>query len=105
MIAQHRHQFAHWPFPCDETTGCVTTRQIMEQDFPILAVIHDREGTWQVLCETTENPADGMLVCLGCLYQRFPEIGRWAGLERGHEAVRATATAAWSVHETEYGEG
>jgi hypothetical protein len=77
----------------------------MERGFPILAVIHDREGTWQVLRETTEDPADGMLVCLGCLFQRFQEIGQCAGLKRGHEVVRSAATAAWSVRETEYGEG
>lgn len=77
----------------------------MEQGLPILAVLHDEEGTWQVLCDTTENPDDGLIVCLGCLYERFPLIGEHAGLIAGYEAVRHTQHSAWSVHKTAYDQG
>lgn len=98
----HHHVFDMWPFPCAEDTGCLTTRQIMEQGLPVLAVLHDIEGTWQVLCETTEDPDDGMIVCLGCLYERLPVIGEVAGLARGYEAVRAAVDAPWEIRPTEY---
>lgn len=98
----HNHNFETWPFECSEETGCLVTRQVMEQGFPILAILHDDEGTWQVLCETTENPDDGLIVCLGCLYTRFPLIGAYASLKPGFEAVRSSIDSPWVIRKTEY---
>ena len=98
----HNHNFENWPFECPEETGCLVTRQVMEQGFPILAILHDDSGTWQVLCETTENPDDGMIVCLGCLYAKFPLIGTHASLKPGFEAVRSSADSQWIIRKTEY---
>jgi len=100
----HKHSFEEedWPFKCSENVGCVTTRQVMEEGYPILAVLHDKEGTWQILCDTTEDPDDGMIVCLGCLFEKFPFIGEFANLEPGHEASRESEDVEWEISKTKY---
>jgi hypothetical protein len=92
----------NWPFEVAPNTGCITTRQVMELGYPVLAVLHDDDGAWQVLCDMTENPADGMLVGLDCLFERFPELAQHASLQRGYEAVRASADSPWVVRKTVY---
>lgn len=84
-----------WPFDVPSNTGCVTTRQIMEKGYPILAILHDDDGAWQVLCDTTEDPNDGMIVGLGCLYERFPILGEFSHMPPGYEAVRKSECTEW----------
>ena len=50
----------------------------MAHDLPVMAVLFDEEGDWQVLCGETQDPKDGLLVCLGCAYEKNPEIGQFA---------------------------
>jgi hypothetical protein len=102
MESMHQHTFKNWPFDCPDDVGCLTTRQVMEQGFPILAILHDKDGSWQVLCDSTEDPKDGMIVCLGCLLERFPIIEEHARLLPGYEAVRSSEHSPWPVHKTEY---
>ena len=82
--------------------GCITTVQVLEQNLPILAVLHDEEGTWQLLCETTEDPKHGKIMCLGCMFERFPFIGAFAELEPGYEAVRKSSEYEWEIRKTNY---
>jgi hypothetical protein len=74
----------------------------MDEGLPILAVLHDAEGGWAFLCETTEDSRDGRIVCLGCMIERFPFLGEFASLAEGHEAVRKSADAPWEIRETLY---
>jgi hypothetical protein len=91
-----------WPFDVPPDLGCITTRQLMREGYPVLAILHDEDGAWQVLCNTTQDPADGMLVDLGCLFERFPLMRQFAHIPRGHEAVRESADAPWRIVPTEY---
>ena len=50
---------------------------------PILEVYHDHDGDWQFLCGTTNDTADGRLICMGCVYERFPDMGTFADLAPG----------------------
>ena len=91
-----------WPYDVPPDTGCITTRQVMHEGYPVLAILHDDDGAWQVLCDTTDDPADGMLVGLECLHARFPDLRRFAHIPRGYEAVRDNAESAWRIVKSEY---
>jgi hypothetical protein len=82
----------------------ITTKQVAKDGFPILAILHDEEDEWQVLCETTQDPNDGLVYCLGCLFEKFPVIGEFAHIPRGHEAIRDSADDEWRIEKTEYDE-
>jgi hypothetical protein len=85
-----------WPFEDPVNVTAITTIKVLEEDHPILLVTHDEEdGMWQVLCGTTNDPEDGRIVCLGCLYDRDPTIGELADLPLGWRAWREAIGAPW----------
>lgn len=88
-------QLDDWPFPDPPNTIAITTRRVLREGHPILLVTHDEEGSWQVLCGTTNDPKDGLVVCLDCMYERDPSIGELADLPCGWRAWRAAADAPW----------
>ena len=92
----------NWPFNEPKNIGCITTKQIMDLGFPILAILHDVDGAWQVLCETAEDSNDGMLVGLNCLYAKFPMLEQFADMPRGYEAVRESENSEWVISESVY---
>ncbi|MCQ8884262.1 hypothetical protein NQT63_00965 [Pseudoalteromonas agarivorans] len=100
--SEHNHDIEDWPFECSQNQLAITTKYIMEQTKPVLAILHDDEGDWQVLCDTTNDPDDGMVVCLGCLYTRFPFIGQFASLPNGWEAYRSAENEDWKTSEIEW---
>jgi len=69
----------------------------MERNYPVMAVLLDDDGDWQVLCGQTNDPAEGMLVCLGCAYEKNPEIGQFSDLKPGYEAWRETIESDWVI--------
>jgi hypothetical protein len=78
-----------WPFNDPSNAVTITTRQVMEQDLPILVVTHDAEdGCWQMLCGTTNDPDDARVVGLGAVYARDPSVGQLADLPLGWRAWR-----------------
>jgi hypothetical protein len=85
-----------WPFDDPPNVTTITTRQVLEDDYPILLVTHDEDdGSWQVLCGTTNNPDDGRVVGLDCIYERDPSIGELSDLPLGWRAWRESSTSAW----------
>ena len=94
----------NWPFSVPPNTGCITTKQVMLENYPVLSILHDKDGAWQVLCSTTENADDGMLVGLGSLYEKFPFMDKFVNIPLGHEATRESESAEWEIFETHYGE-
>lgn len=60
----------------------ISTRRVVDDGFPISLVTHDDDGDWQILCGTTNEPADGSVMCLGCMFQRDRSIGQLADLPR-----------------------
>jgi hypothetical protein len=93
----HTHNFpaSEWPFPDAINATTISTRRVIEDGFPILLVTHDDDGDWQILCGTTNEPADGLVISLGCMFQRERSIGQLADLPRGWRAWRDSATASW----------
>jgi hypothetical protein len=101
-IIHAEHVVENWPFPVPPGLGCVTTRQVMEEGMPILSIRNLGGDDWLFLCNTTDNPDDGMLVCLACMYERFSFIADYALLQPGFEASREDEMSEWIVREMSY---
>ena len=67
----------------------------MDKSEPIRAIVHCEDGDWMFLCDTTQDPSDGQIVCLGCLMEAFPFIAEHAALPLGFEAVRTGEGTTW----------
>lgn len=74
----HNHSFEKedWPFKFNDDALAATTKFVMSGEQPIVEVLHWEDGDWQFMCNTTENPENGMVVCMGCLFEKFPAIDR-----------------------------
>jgi hypothetical protein len=87
----HTHKFAsaEWPFAEEPNVVAVTTVHVLESQLPIVLVTHDADdGMWQMLCATTNDPEDGRVACLGCMFESDPSIGELADLPLGWRATR-----------------
>jgi len=98
MTNSHSHKFAEtdWPFAEPQNVAAMTTVHVLDGTLPITLVSHDAEdGMWQVLCGTTNDPEDGCIMCLGCLFERDRSIGALADLPVGWCAWREGPEAPW----------
>jgi hypothetical protein len=97
-MANHKHSFTEsdWPFADPVNVAALTTRHVLEGRLPALLVTHDHDdGAWQILCGTTNDPADGRVACLGCLYDLDRSIGDLADLQFGWRAWRDSLDSPW----------
>lgn len=96
-VKTHDHSFdpGEWPFEDPILTAVISTRQVSRLGYPILRVCHDADGDWQILCGTTNEPSDALVVCLGCAYQQDKTIGELADLPTGWAAHRKTPGSKW----------
>ena len=95
----HNHTFleSEWPFECPINTCAITTKFVYNKSQSIIQVTHYKDGEWQFMCNSTDDPDDGMVVCMGCFFQRFPEIAELANLPLGYDAFREDATQPWDI--------
>lgn len=91
----HFHDFHSWSFQEPVETGTFTTKQVLEDGYPILEIYHDHDGDWQFLCGTTTDFDDLKLVCLGCMVERDSGLLDLADLPPGWCAVRASPGEPW----------
>ncbi len=96
-VDHHSHAFstADWPFRDPEHTAAISTRQVLYEGLPILFVSHDRDGDWQILCGTSNDVRDGILLCLGCAFDRDRSIGELFDLPVGWVAWRDAVGHPW----------
>ncbi|MEP7706798.1 hypothetical protein [Paraglaciecola sp. 25GB23A] len=99
----HNHTFSEndWPFDCAINTCVVTTKFVYDRSEPIVQVTHYEDDEWQFMCNTTDDPDDGIVVCMGCFFQKFPEIAELASLPLGWDAYREDVTQPWDIEELE----
>ncbi|MDP2487682.1 hypothetical protein [Pseudoalteromonas marina] len=99
----HNHTFSDedWPFDCDINTCAVTTKFVYDRSKPIVQVLHYDDGEWQFMCNTTNDPDDGMVICMGCFVQKFPEITELATLPLGFDAYREDVNQSWEIEKLE----
>ena len=75
-------------------TAVFTTTQYLEQNKPILSVIHDHEGDWQFLTND-QKQEDRRMVCLGHLIDCDKTLNELFNLEYGEYAERKTPVDRW----------
>jgi hypothetical protein len=73
-----------------------TTRGIWESGDPVLLVYHSSDGSWQFLPGTDVDEADGILLHLGHILDRHPELSALADLPEEWAAERETEREPWS---------
>lgn len=102
-VEKHNHEFDPnlWPFQDPINAAVISTKQVFNQNFPILRVCHDSDGDWQILCDTTNDTDDGIVVCLGCAYEKDKTIGELHDLPLGWAAWRETDSSEWIREERE----
>jgi len=102
-VESHNHDFEPevWPFQDPINTAVISTKPVFIQNFPILRVCHDRDGDWQILCDTTNDTDDGIVVCFGCAYEKDKTIGELHDLPLGWDAWRETESSEWIREEGE----
>ncbi len=96
-VEPHPHKFADsdWPFPYPINSLAISTTRVFREGYPILRVTHDYDGDWQVLCDTTNDSQHGLVVCLGCCFQRDRTIGELSDLPLGWAAWRDFVGGPW----------
>jgi hypothetical protein len=96
-MAAHFHKFHddEWPFQDAVNTAAFTTHRVVNENCPILAVLHEHNGDWQFFSETTTSKKGLLIICLGCVFEKDRTIGEVADLPFGWKAWRETPSSAW----------
>ncbi len=96
-VHAHPHRFEkwEWPFSDPENAVAFSTVRVFRENYPMLLASHDENGDWQFLCDTTTDPKDIFVVCLGCAFERDRTIGELANLPLGWTATREYVGAPW----------
>lgn len=97
----HTYDKNSWPFSFEDNVGAVTTKFVMSGEHPIVEVLHWDDGDWQFMCNTTDNADDGMVVCMGCLFEKFPWISKFQDLKPGFVAFLNEESGEWLTEEIE----
>lgn len=96
-MASHYHEFLEneWPFQEAVNTAAFTTSRVVNDNYPVLLVVHEENGDWQLLCGTTNHKKDCLIICLGCAFVKDRSIGEVADLPLGWKAWRASVDSPW----------
>jgi hypothetical protein len=84
-----------WPFADSTNTVTITTRQVLHEGRPVLFVSHDSDGTWQILCGTTIDKEDALVISLWEALQSDRSIASLADMPRGWSARRRSPEDSW----------
>lgn len=94
---------ADFKFSEPKNLAIFTTRQWVEEQKPILRVVHDNDGDWQFLTGD-QMPEDIKIVSLAQLILKDKTLNEVFDLEYGEEAERKFVGGEWTRYEMECGE-
>jgi hypothetical protein len=77
-----------------------TTKQVLD-GLPILRVVHDSDGDWQFLCDTSYDLTDLKVVALETITKRDPTVNELFQLNYGWHAWRVVKDADWQTAEND----
>ena len=86
---------AGWPFPAPEDAPVLTQRGVVFFGRPVLLVLHDPEGDWQMLSGEAAPGDKAHVVGLGQVVARDPSLRELADLPRGWIARRKGGDQPW----------
>lgn len=88
-----------WPFDQEPTVAALTTRQVIEDGFPILHAVHySDDHSWAFTCGTSDTVDDGRIVCMSHIFELDPSVASIAHLAPGYVAVREGVASPWEIH-------
>lgn len=86
----------NWPFDQKPEVAAITTRQVVDLNYPILQVTHyEDDHSWAFLCGTTEKTADYRLVHMEHMFSRDETLRSIADLPPGWSAWRDSIDSPW----------
>jgi hypothetical protein len=92
------HPFpAGWDLPQDPHLGVIVSGPVDSRDLPVLLVVHDHDGDWQVLDGVTDPDVEtAKVVCLHHVVEQDPTLSEvLRTLPAGHEAFRHAVDGQW----------
>ena len=93
-----------WKFDQEKKVGAITTRQVLDDDKPILLVIHYGDDcSWAFLCDTTEKESDSRMVSMEEIVTKDPTLNEIADLPPGWIAYRDFVGDEWDKFEESEG--
>ncbi|MEH6446922.1 MAG: hypothetical protein V7784_23770 [Oceanospirillaceae bacterium] len=85
-----------WPFDQAQNVAAITTKQVVENSFSILMVVHYKDDdSWAFTCGTTNRSEDLMLVAMGEVINLDPTLYSIADLPSGWSATRESINSEW----------
>lgn len=88
-----------WNFDQAEDAAAITTKQVLREGAPVLRVVHyDDDHSWAFTCGTTDDPADGLVVAMGCIVELDPTLHDISDLEPGWGACREELGSEWEIY-------
>lgn len=85
-----------WPFDQAENVAAITTRQVIEDNFPVLNVIHySHDHSWAFTCGTSNNTEDGRVISMGEVLKIDASLAEIADLPPGWCAFRDRDGGTW----------
>jgi hypothetical protein len=85
-----------WPFSDKPNLAVISTRSIIEQQYPILRVTHDKDdGSWQFLDGKAVDVSKVVVVSLSSIYALDRSIGELGDLPIGWYAWRESVSGKW----------
>lgn len=86
-----------WPFDQAPNVGAITTRQVIREGFPVLSVVHySDDHSWAFTCGTSDDVADGRVICMGEALKIDPTLSSIADLPPGWHARRRAVGQPWT---------
>ena len=86
-----------WPFDQAPNVAAITTRQVIEDGFPILNVVHYADDdSWAFVCGTSNATEDGRIIGMGTALKLDPTLATIADLPPGWCAYRRAVGAPWA---------
>lgn len=86
----------NWNFDQGKNVSALITKQVVEDDFPILQVVHySDDHSWAFMCGTTSEPADTMVVSMEQAVSFDESLHKIATLPPGCIASRESVNQEW----------
>lgn len=87
---------ANWPFDQAPNVAAITTRQVLEEQLPILNVVHyEEDDSWAFTCGTSNDVADGRVISMQSALNIDPTLRTIADLPPGWHAWREHVGGEW----------
>ena len=93
---------AEWPFASDPHQSVFVSRCVVEDNAPIVRVVHDRQGDWEFIGPVDDPDEDGCkLSCFHCVVERDKSIRTLTRLLPGWRASRNGRGDDWVLCEND----